>query len=479
MDKKLIVIGLDGATFTAIVPLFKKGKLPFLKNLMKNGVFGKLESTIPPVSCPAWPSFSTGKNPTKHGVLDWHYYRKDYTEHFNSAKDIKGKRFWDYLNEAGLECGVINMPVSYPPYPIKGFMVAGFLADETYDFTYPSELKKEILEQGYRIDALDRYAISDDSFLEQARKVMEKRKEIILNLMKTKRWDVIVNIFRPEPIQHRFWKNGTMEIIEDTYERLDNYVKEIVNSAGGQEKVNVMLMSDHGFGDVPDYNFYFNRWLSNQGYFNLNENKNKLPLDKIYRVLVKMGLGWTKYLVGKKLDKIRFISYAKEVDWSKTKAFARISEDIGFIYLNKKERFEKGILSKDEVLKARKEIKDKLKDLFAKNERIILKIWDKEEMYGNLEIAPDLIFEINPKFRGLEIFDKQECVEIPFGDKRTWHNKFGIFIANGPEFSKGKEISGAKLIDLAPTILGVYGIKKPEDMDGKVLDIFKKTKIQE
>lgn len=474
MTEKLLIIGLDGATFAAIIPLIKKGKIPTLKKIMKEGVFGNLESSVPPVSCPAWPSFMTGKNPKKHRVLDWFKYDKNYMKSFNSAKEIKGKRFWDYLNNQGLFCGTINVPITYPPYPIKGFMISGFLAlKEDSEFTYPPELKQELLERGYMIDPVNRYSLSDESFLKKMREVMEMRKNIILYLIKNKKWDVLVAVFRPEPIQHRFWKEDTMDVIDDTYERLDGYIKEILETVS--KDTNIMIISDHGFGDMPDYNIYFNTWLSNKGFFLLKQTKKKIPLDKIYRILVKMGLKWTKYLVGHKLDKLRFINYEEDVDWKNTKAFARISENIGFIYLNKENRFEEGILSEELTKKVKQEIEEELKKFEVLGIKVVNKILDKNEIYGDIEEAPDIIFEVNKKFKGMEILDKKEFVEIPNKDKRGWHSQKGIFMANGKDILNKGEIKAAKLIDIAPTILKLYGIEKPGDMDGKVLNIFKKS----
>jgi len=475
MNQKLLVIGLDGATFSAINPLIKKGEIPTIEKIMKEGIFGKLESSLPPVSCPAWPSFMTGKNPKKHKVLDWFKYNKDYTKSFNSSKDIKGERFWEHLNKKGLICGTINVPITYPPTPIKGFMISGFLSlTEDSNFTYPPELKKELLERGYMIDPVNRYSLSDESFLEKMVEVMEIRKETIIYLIKNKKWDVLVAVFRPEPIQHRFWKEGTMDIIDDTYKRLDNYLKEILEVI--DEDTNIIIISDHGFGETPDYNIYFNTWLSNNGFFSLKKTKKKLPLDKIYRILVTIGLKWTKYLVGHKLDKLRFINYEKDVDWKNTKAFSRISEDIGFIFLNKKQRFNEGILDENHAKKTKEEIEKKLLKFEILGIKVVSEILNQEEIYGDIEEAPDIVFRINNKFKGMEIFDKQEFVKIPNNDKRAWHAKNGIFIARGKNILQG-EIKNAKLIDIAPTILKLYGINKPIDMDGKVLDIFKKLNL--
>ena len=475
MKKKLVVIGLDGATFDAIIPFIKKGKLPILKKLMKNGVYGKLQSCIPPVSCPAWPSFATGKNSAKHLVLDWHYYNKDYKEIFNSSSNIVGKKFWDYLNEEGVECGIVNMPITFPPMPLQGFMVSGFLAaDEESNFAYPPELKEELLKKNYKIDPVNRYALSDEGFLEKMRNLMEMRKETFIWMIENKKWDMLMAVFRPEPIQHRFWKKDTMDIIEDTYERLDLYVGEMLKESKKKfGEFDVIIMSDHGFGRIPDYNFYFNRWLANKGLFYLKEDKKKIPLDKIYRFLIKIGMGWTKYFVGHKLDKIRFIDYSEDVDWNKSKCFIRVSENTGMVFLNKVGRFNQGILEGKEIEKTKEEIKTELSKLEFKGEKIATQFWDKEDLYNGVDIAPDIIFKIHDNFRGLEIFDRNEIVKIPEKDKRGWHGEKGIFIASGPSFKEKKEILGANLIDVTPTILKVYGIEKPEEMDGEVLDVFK------
>ena len=67
----ILIIGLDGGTFDLIRPWAAQGKLPTLDRLMRQGTWGPLESTVPPMTSPAWPSFATGKYPAKHGVFDF------------------------------------------------------------------------------------------------------------------------------------------------------------------------------------------------------------------------------------------------------------------------------------------------------------------------------------------------------------------------------------------------------------------------
>ena len=71
---KLLVLGLDGATWDVMTPMMEQGELPHLARLVAEGASGPLLSTIPPVTAPAWSSFMTGLNPGKHGIFQWRTY---------------------------------------------------------------------------------------------------------------------------------------------------------------------------------------------------------------------------------------------------------------------------------------------------------------------------------------------------------------------------------------------------------------------
>ena len=58
---KVILIGLDGGTFDIMMPFIENGSMPVVKSLIDEGVHGILKSTFPPLTCPAWFSFSTGR----------------------------------------------------------------------------------------------------------------------------------------------------------------------------------------------------------------------------------------------------------------------------------------------------------------------------------------------------------------------------------------------------------------------------------
>src|SRR4030042_950058 len=110
MKNRVIIIGLDGATWKVLSPLIKQGKLPFIKQLIKSGCHGKSISTIPSITAPAWVTFQTGVNPGKHSIYDF-YRMKNKSRLPISSYDIKVPRFWEILHKKKKRSIVINMPV--------------------------------------------------------------------------------------------------------------------------------------------------------------------------------------------------------------------------------------------------------------------------------------------------------------------------------------------------------------------------------
>ena len=139
--KKTLVIGIDGASWDIVNFLIKEGRLPTISKLILKGVSGDLESSIPFLSSPAWKCLSTGKNPGKLGVYSFHYLGKDGEIKPANAKSFKSKELWDYLSYKGLSSCTVNIPMTFPPHPIKGVMISGIPAFTHLNYTYPSYIK--------------------------------------------------------------------------------------------------------------------------------------------------------------------------------------------------------------------------------------------------------------------------------------------------------------------------------------------------
>ena len=184
--KKVIVIGIDAASWNLIDPWIQEGELPFLQKIMQNGVSGNLKSSIPFITSPAWKCFSTGKNPGKLGVYYWFTFDRAKKEiRLCSSVSFKSKELWDYLSESGIRCGVINMPLTYPPKELNGIMISGIHAHDDSEYTYPKQLKKQLqTEYQYHIVPSHHYLEKDES-VKEIKELFSKRFDVAIDLLKS------------------------------------------------------------------------------------------------------------------------------------------------------------------------------------------------------------------------------------------------------------------------------------------------------
>jgi tetratricopeptide (TPR) repeat protein len=54
-------------------------------------------------------------------------------------------------------------------------------------------------------------------------------------------------------------------------------------------------------------------------------------------------------------------------------------------------------------------------------------------------------------------------------DPAQWHRNVGIFVCAGPGLRRDEIVHGANLLDIAPTVLAMFGLPVGGDMEGKVL----------
>ncbi len=202
----MLIIGLDGATFDYIFPLMRKGRLPNLSKLMRTGSWGNLESTIQPITGSAWPSFMTGKTPAKHGVFD--FIQQEIKEDVGlvNSQSIVGETIFDIFSRNGKEVISINVPVTFPPWKINGYMITGMLSPENAEITYPPEFKKEL--KDYRIDIKASYKEGkEQEMINDIRDLLQNRTRYTTKILVEKRWDFAMVVFRgTDVIPHYFRK---------------------------------------------------------------------------------------------------------------------------------------------------------------------------------------------------------------------------------------------------------------------------------
>ena len=143
---KIVVIGVDGGDPELFNKWINEKKLPIFEKIKQNGVSGKLKSTTPPFSAPAWTSIVTGCNPGKHGIYGFET-TGTLEPHLINSRHRKMPAIWNYLTAINKTNIIINVPVTYPPENIRGVMITGLLTPSSDAmFTYPNEIKARLHE---------------------------------------------------------------------------------------------------------------------------------------------------------------------------------------------------------------------------------------------------------------------------------------------------------------------------------------------
>jgi len=477
---KLIVIGIDGATWELLKPLIKEGELPNFAKLVKNGCIGTLKSTFPATTPPSWTSISTGKNPGKHNIFNFVSYNSNSTFSLTTSKEKRAKEIWDYL-EGSYKSIVLNLPFSFPVRRIDGIMVSGMLTPSiNSNFALPERIKNYIKNEfpDYRFNInWQEYNARNKDLKKLVFKATHQRIRLLYKLMDNERWDLLFVVFvGSDRLQHLLW--GT-KILVEYYQLLDDTISTILKKIGKQSDFTLFLVSDHGFHKV-EREFYINTYLKNKGYITTANNNStflsKLGItrERILRIVSKKCVEkiLEKYPkmreVGKKIPgNTKYVQLDMEVD--KSLCFMR---GYNSLYINKK--FKK-FLPKEEIQKFGYKLKEMLLNLKdEEGKKVFRHVFLKNEIYTGPYIgnAPDLV--LNPN-RG--IFVSPHIVGQNFGiptSMKATHDPNGIFLAYGSDIKQGIKLQDTQVYDIAPTILHIFGLPVPDDMDGRVLtEIFK------
>ena len=514
-DNKALIVGLDAATFDLIDPWVAEGKLPNLSQLMTSGTRGYLQSVPNLNSIPAWASFMTGVNPAKHGLF-WFYERRpdSYAYRYLNGGDLQAPAFWDLLSDAGRRVSVINVPMTYPARPLNGIIIAGLDApsEESPGFTYPPGLYHELREKtgSYFIDTnILGYARRGryDQAMAATQEVVARRAAAASYLMEQYPWDLFVVVFTAlDRVQHTFWhfmdaqhpehdpgEARYGEAIYRCYAQLDAIVGELVAQAG--PGVDVILVSDHGFGFNQRGYHFLNPWLTRLGLFHPDRDHNmkgkfRQLMAAMFREVAAVGDGLVSKTLRRKLmdlwpgGRASLVGQLHRVrcDWARTKAYVDYIHP--GIWINLCGREPAGIVAPGREYEA---LRDELvasllgcRDLDT-GQPIVKAVRRREEVYHGPYVskAPDLVIEWNYEIiiSGLRWHDRsgQEVVITEAADiveRRNVsgdHRPKGILIASGPHIQAGHEISGAHIMDIAPTVLALMGQAVPAYMDGRVL----------
>jgi predicted AlkP superfamily phosphohydrolase/phosphomutase len=457
---RVMVIGLDCAAPELVFDRWLD-ELPNLKSIYESGPHGLLRSCDPPITVPAWSVMMASKTP---GTLGVYGFRNRADHSYNryaiaNSLAIKEDRLWDILTRQGKRSIVIGVPGTYPPRPLNGLLITDFLTPDTNcEYTYPAGLKDEIkrLVGEYILDVRDFRSGNKEKILADIYEMTRKRFQVARHLLAKEQWDYFIMVeMGVDRIHHAFWDNmdpahrfyekGNQfeHAIHDYYCEVDREIGELLKFA--DENTHVLVVSDHGAKRM-DGGICVNEWL----------------IANRYLALAEKPTAATPFAKAK-------------IDWSRTTAWG----DGGYyarIFLNVAGREPEGVVAPNDYEKIRDELIAGLKSIPDENgKQIGTTVFRPEELYAQVRgIAPDLIVYFGGLYWrsvGTVGGGQIHTFENDTGPDGANHAENGIFLLRPSRGGESRQVYGLQITDVAPTILRLFGIAAPDDMEGKALEL--------
>ena len=446
---RLALIGLDCADPDLLRDLLPQ--LPTLSALVEEGSFGRLRSVDPPITIPAWMSMMTGVDPGKFGVYGFRN-RADYSYtglRIATSAAFRAETVWDVLGRHGLRPILLGIPGTYPPKPVRGLLVSGFLAPGTDSaYTYPAALRDEIsrVVGEYILDV--RGFRTDDKpwLIEELRRMTERRFALARHLVMHHDWDFFGMVeIGTDRIHHGLWSHYDKahrkydptspfhDAIPAYYRLIDSEIARLLDAMPADTRV--LIVSDHG-AQRMEGGIGINEWLIQEGYLTLRDYP-----DKPTRMgeLIEAGL----------------------VDWSRTVAWGE-GGYYGRVFLNVAGREPEGIVPPGDYDRVRAELAAAIAAIPDEDEKPIgTRVLRPEELYSEVNgIPPDLFVyfgDLRWRSIGTIGWNRIHFHENDTGPDDANHALYGILISR-----PGDTKTGRSLLEIKGMILEHFGLKEEE-----------------
>jgi predicted AlkP superfamily phosphohydrolase/phosphomutase len=455
---RVLVIGLDCGEPNLVFDQWLD-ELPAIKRLVGGGLWGRLQSSVPCITVPAWMSMMTSKDPGQLGFYGFRnrgdFSYKDLS--FATSLMVKEPTVWDILGKAGKRSTIIGVPPAYPPRPLNGSLISCFLTPSTQnEFTYPGSLKAEVqaLVGDYMFDVKDFRTADKNHLLRQVYEMSSRRHKVVMHLLKKQDWDLFMYVeMGTDRMHHGFWRfmdplhvkfqpdSPYAGAIKAYYQHVDRQMAEVLTQV--DDETTVLVVSDHGAKRM-DGGFCLNEWLWQQGYLALSAPPQGVtPFEKC------------------------------AVDWGRTVAWGA-GGYYGRLFLNVKGREPQGTVAAQDFEKVRSEIAARLEAMPDHTGTPMgTKCLVPQDVYRQVRnIPPDLICYFgNLYWRSVGSMGHGSPYTFSndTGPDDANHAEHGMVIVCDPRARQSRQVTGRQLMDVAPTILAAFGLPVPADMCGRVI----------
>ncbi len=508
MGARLLVIGLDGATLDLIGPWAAAGELPQLAALMDAGAWGRLRSTVPAATFPAWTSLVTGVNPGRHGVLDFvERVPGTFRVRFVNGSRRRTPALWTRLSAENRRVAAITVPATYPPEPVNGVMVSGFDSPVTTavdgSFVFPRAFHAEMGRLVGRLPFADFQEVRTgpgwhDRALRSLLDGVQRRARLCEALLRRESWDTLMVVFgESDTVAHHFWRfhdpgspryepGPYGDALRRVYRALDDAVGRLVEAAAGAA---VAVVSDHGSGGASARAIHVNRRLAEHGMLRFRPRTGGvggalrgLALRAVPHRLQGRLLRAAPGVAGRLEGGARFGG----IDWTSTTAFSEELDYHPSVWLNVRGREPEGQVRPADYDATRDAVAAMLAAWQDDHGRpVVDRVWRREELYHGpaTEQAPDLLLELTvvdgytpsclrsggpgPSVRRLA---RREWGAGKGAGLNGAHRRDGMFLFSGCGVRRAGELPAADIIDVLPTAMALLGMAVPLGLDGRPLD---------
>lgn len=400
-----------------------KNRSPFFHEIAENSRHGEMTTVAPATTAMGWAAFMTGKNSGKTGN-----FRRErgsgLLRAFSKGRNgIDGDAIWDILTREGMKSVVFNMPFTFPLRDLNGVLISSF--DSGDNWVYPKRFRKDIEEH---------WAPQEDPPKDREGEFkywwdrISNEYEIASAILKGGEWDLgIITFLELDRMQHRFMNSDDpidAIMVTEIYKKIARACKLLWDE---HKDARVVVVTDHGMRPT-NAGFCLNSYFWKEGWLKINPSAEvmlnnyreaKAPVEK---AIFEDSTAWSPGLGGIVLE----------------------------------DRSMRG-----EIISFLKEYIDPLRELPVFDD-----ILSREKVWSGkyLDQMPDLLAMPAP---GYEVhWTSVTKTPMSMHTGYTDHDlRNGLYAVTG----LSHEEKPAHVLDIAPTILNMLGIKAPSDFDRRGL----------
>jgi predicted AlkP superfamily phosphohydrolase/phosphomutase len=503
---RTLLLGIDAACQSVLDGVFDDGAAPTLERVVSGGASGPLESQHPPWTPSAWPSLYTGVNPGKHGAFGFLTFDGYDWDVVNRTR-VREHAIWETLDRYGHASVVVNVPVTHPPRAFDGALVPGYVAPEDPD-CHPDGLLADVRDAVGDYTVYARETDGRDDHVAELRRLVRSRGRAFRYL--ADRFDPEFGFLQFQATDAVFHElPDDDDAVAAVYEAVDEAVAATIDAFDPDA---VLVVSDHGVGEYTGYEFRVNEFLRDRGYVETTRGGEGMPSwssiarnelrndggkgigrnvgrDVLARAAATAAtVGLTSQLIETALDAVGLAEFVAEraptdairagteqVDFAASSAYVRSRIECG-VRINLAGREPDGEVSQAEYESVRDDLLAALDDARTPDgDPVFDAVLPREDVFegpyvedaADVQVVPaDYDQYLSASLRGDAFGPPSE----PYN-----HKRHGVVAATGDAIDADADLADAHLLDVAPTVLALYGIPAAERMDGSALPVVEAT----